>query len=263
MPLAYYAAEASRTFWEDHWAGRDLGEAVGIAERSPLTVAIEAALAPASHVLEAGCGLGQYVVLLRARGHTAVGVDWSVAGLRHARSATPPPPVAAMALDRLGLRPAVFDAYISLGVVEHDARGPDAILMEAHRVLRPGGTLIVSVPYVNGVRRLGAWWIRRANAAVARAGGAFYQFAFGRREFRRRLNRHHFRVVSAWPYDPARLLRRALGSAGRHRAAPTGADSAAGAHAVHGLVRRALYTTPVLSLLGHMILFVARRDDRL
>jgi SAM-dependent methyltransferase len=261
MPLAYYAAEASRTFWEDHWAGRDIGEALAIAERSPLTGAIDAALAPASRVLEAGCGLGQYVVLLGRRGHTAVGVDWSIAGLRHARAATPPPPVAAMALDRLGLRPAAFDAYISLGVVEHDPQGPDAILREAHRVLRPGGTLIVSVPYVNGVRRLGAWWIRRANAAVARRGGAFYQFAFGRREFRRRLHRHGFKVVSAWPYDPARLIRRALRSAGGRGVLSTGRVDAARARMLHGFLRRALYARPVLSLLGHMILFVARRDD--
>jgi hypothetical protein len=70
MPLAYYAAEASRTFWEDHWTGRDIGDALAIAERSPLTQAIEAALAPASAVLEAGCDLGQHVVLPR-RGHTA------------------------------------------------------------------------------------------------------------------------------------------------------------------------------------------------
>jgi SAM-dependent methyltransferase len=262
MPLAYYAAKASRTFWEDHWAGRDIGEALAIAERSPLTQAIEAALAPASAVLEAGCGLGQYVVLLRRRGHTAVGVDWSIAGLRHARSAAPPPPVAAMALDRLGLRPAAFDAYISLGVVEHDPQGPEAILAEAHRVLRPGGTLIVSVPYVNGVRRLGAWWIRRANAAVARRGGAFYQFAFGRREFRRRLSRHGFGVVSARPYDPARLIRRALRSAdGRDGTAAVRGD-AAGARTWRGFARTILYTPPMLRLLGHMILFVARRNDR-
>lgn len=258
MVLAYYAAEASRAFWEEHWAGRDLTEALQIAERSPLTAAVEAAIGPASRVLEAGCGLGQYVVLLRRRGHAAVGVDWSLAGLRQARDATPPAPVAAMALDRLGLRSGVFDAYVSLGVVEHDPRGPDAILVEARRVLRPGGTLIVSVPYVNGVRRLGAWWIRRRNAALARGGGAFYQFAFGRRELRRRLARHGFASTSAWPYDPARLIRRGVRRAGGGDAS---ADNVAGRDPLRALARWALYTPPMLALLGHMILFVARRDE--
>lgn len=259
MPLVYYAAEASRAFWEEHWAGRDLAEALGTAARSPLTSAIESALAPASRILEAGCGLGQYVVLWRQRGHAAVGVDWSIAGLRHARRASAPAPVAAMALDCLGLRAGIFDAYVSLGVVEHDPRGPDAILAEARRVLRPGGTLIISVPYVNGVRRLGSWWIRRANAAVARRGGAFYQFAFGQREFRRRIATHGFAFVSARPYDPGRLLRRWRGLASRRTT--VGGGSGADPGPARGLGRRILYTAPMLALLGHMILFVARRDE--
>jgi len=53
-----------------------------------------------------------------------------------------------MDLRELGFRPGVFAAYISLGVVEHDPAGPDAILREAWRLLEPGGVLLLSVPYI-------------------------------------------------------------------------------------------------------------------
>src|SRR5256886_15045183 len=64
-----------------------------------------------------------------------------------------PAPLGVMELRALAVRDGALAGYISLGVVEHDAGGPDAILAEACRVLAPGGVLLVSVPYVNGVRR--------------------------------------------------------------------------------------------------------------
>ena len=145
--------------------------------------------------------------LLRERGWRAVGVDWSTDALATARRASPVP-LATMGLTALALRTGAIAAYVSLGVVEHDPAGPDAILAEAHRVLAPGGTLVISVPYVNGVRRLGPGWIRRQNRTVAAAGGKFYQYAFTRAELLAALGRHGFTPLAVHPYDPARILRK-------------------------------------------------------
>src|SRR5207249_11956885 len=126
----------------------------------------------------------------------------------------------------LALADGALSGYISLGVIEHDPDGPDALLVEAHRVLAPGGVLVVSVPYVNGVRRLAAGWIRRRNQEIARRGGAFYQSAFSRAELVAALARCGFSVRAAHPYDPARILRRALRPLLRHRG--LGASAASG-----------------------------------
>jgi SAM-dependent methyltransferase len=285
--LAYYSVAADREFWSEHWGGHTPEQLLAIARTSPLTDLIVAALPKTGVVLEAGCGLGQYVLLLRERGWRAVGVDWSTDALTAARRVSPVP-LATMGLTALALRTGALAAYVSLGVVEHDPAGPDAILAEAHRVLAPGGTLVISVPYVNGVRRLGAGWIRRQNRMLAAAGGKFYQYAFTRAELLGALGRHGFTPLAAHPYDPARILRKLRprpGGAGAavggrvvafERAAsavggaaePGGGAAAAGeGPATRGargrlarVVRRALYTEPALRLLGHMLLVVARRE---
>jgi SAM-dependent methyltransferase len=279
VPLAYHSRAATQEFWTEHWGGQDVAGLYAGAERSPLTALIERGLGAGGPVVEAGCGLGQYVLLLRARGHRVFGADWSLEALRRCKAHAADAPVAVMDLAVMPLRDGAAGTYLSLGVVEHDPAGPDRLLAEARRVLAPGGRLILSVPYLNGVRRLGRPWLARRQAALRAAGGEFYQYAFTRREVSRFLTVHGFEVLSLTPYDPARLLRKALGRVrarrGRAHVAPGAAiegdaeagDGPRGAAARNGggglggagatLARRLLYTAPALRLLGHMILAVA------
>jgi SAM-dependent methyltransferase len=277
--LAYYSATAREDFWTEHWGGHSVDELLAVASASPLTALITGALPRAGLVLEAGCGLGQYVILLRRLGWRVAGVDRSVTALAAARRAAAVP-LAASDLRALAIRTGAVAAYVSLGVVEHDPDGPGAILAEARRVLAPGGVLVLSVPYVNGARRVGAPWIRRRQAAVRAGGGAFYQYAFTRRELLALLRAHGFTPRRAHPYDPGRLprgawrrIRRAVaGPLSRGPARPAapappapGAPSPAPAAPVTpgtlgALARRLLHTPPALRLLGHMLLVVAHRS---
>jgi SAM-dependent methyltransferase len=275
--LAYHAAAARLEFWTEHWGGHSVEELLATARRSALTALITQALPAQGMILEAGCGLGQYVLLLRERGWRVAGVDWSREALAACRRVAAAP-LAAMELRTLAVRDGSLAGYISLGVVEHDADGPDAILAEARRVLAPGGVLVVSVPYVNGVRRLAAPWIRRRNRVLAQRGGEFYQYAFSRAELLATLARLGFVVRSVHPYDPARLLRQALRRVLPSRRRPAGGEMGSGGRVVPSeharstlgrdgrrrgplaeMARRLLYTEATLRLLGHMLLVVARK----
>lgn len=257
MPLAYYARAATQEFWTEHWGGHELEELLAIARRSPLTALIESALPRRGPILEAGCGLGHYVLLLRERGYSALGVDWSLDALRRCRNAPPAAPVGVADLAALCVKDGVLAAYLSLGVVEHDPAGPGRILSEAARILAPGGTLILSVPYLNGVRRLCRPVLALRQAQLREAGGEFYQYAFTRGEVRALLAPHGFRILSLSPYDPARLLRKALkGLAPFSLSSPPGGGERKTGGLKH-VARRLLYTPPMLRLLGHMILAVA------
>ncbi len=263
MTLTYYARSATQAFWAEHWGGHTPAALARVAETSPLTALLLRHLPPApTPVLEAGCGLGQYVVLLRSRGYRAVGADWAIDPLRACRAWAKDTPLAAMDLGQLAFAAGAFGACISLGVVEHDANGPDRILAEANRVLAPGGTLLVSVPYVNVVRRLAAPRIRYTNARVRAAGGTFYQFAFSRSEAVAAVERAGFHVLHATPYDPARLLRsawRRWRPARLTDASPpvVGHGAPPSRRGLRGVVRRLFYTRPALHAFGHMILLVA------
>jgi len=269
VPLAFYARSATEAFWSEHWAGEDVEALVRVARDSPLTDLIERALPSDGVVLEGGCGLGPYVLLLRRRGRAVTGADWSLDALRRCRAADPRAPLAVMDLGRLAVRSGSLAAYISLGVVEHDERGPDAIVADAARALAPGGRLVLSVPYWNGVRRLLTRRLVEDGRRVQAAGGQFYQYAFSRREVRQFLEARGFRVLSFHPYDPARMFRSRFGGlAARLGGGPGGGGAPVGAaprggarpsrrRIARAALRRMLYGGACLRLFAHMILAVA------
>ena len=260
MPFAYYSRAATTQFWSEHWGRHTVEELLRVAQTSPLTSLLERHLPRQGSILEAGCGLGQYVLLLRKRGYQAVGVDWSAEAV--AEGCRAGAPLAVMDLRRLGVRDGRLAAYVSLGVVEHDPEGPQVILTEAARVLTRGGTILVSVPYWNGLRRLAGPVLALRNRRVRAAGGQFYQFAFTRAELGALLEAHGFSVRAFHAYDPARILRVALlrlSDRGRGELSLPAPGEGSSRRGASRAFRALLYSGPGLRFFGHMLLAVGIR----
>jgi SAM-dependent methyltransferase len=97
-------------------------------------------------VLDLGCGEGRFSAELARAGATAVGVDVSPEALRRARARYPE--LELRAIPPRGpwpLEDASFDAVWSGETIEHVA-DTAAWLSEVRRVLRSGGTLLLSTP---------------------------------------------------------------------------------------------------------------------
>jgi SAM-dependent methyltransferase len=95
-------------------------------------------------VLDLGCGPAPLATGLRERGVTYFGSDLVAAMLDEARLLHPEIRLT-RADARLPFRDASFDAVTALGFVEYLA-DPLPSLVEMRRVVRPGGTVVVSVP---------------------------------------------------------------------------------------------------------------------
>jgi SAM-dependent methyltransferase len=109
---------------------------------------------PGERVLDLGCGAGRFVAALRDAGADAIGVELADAALSRARANVPGADLRLVEPDgSLPLDHSSVDLVWCSEVLEHV---PDTahLLLEVRRVLRPGGRLLVTVPYHGRVKNL-------------------------------------------------------------------------------------------------------------
>ena len=197
--LVYYGANATPDFWAEHW--HSYGHLNMSSEMSGrgLSVAVQRYLPRKGKVIEAGCGVGQVVFSLRARGYDIEGVEWSQETVDWMLRGTPDAPVRAGDVTKLDVPDGYYQGYLSLGVVEHREEGPDPFLAEAVRVLADDGVALISVPCFNPLRRLkaalGAYRSKRDDPEDV----PFYQYAFAPSEFKKLLANQGLEVVAMMP----------------------------------------------------------------
>jgi ubiquinone/menaquinone biosynthesis C-methylase UbiE len=104
-------------------------------------------------VLDVGCGTG---LLLRELGKGAVGLDLSPGMLRRARRRNPGAPLVLADAEHLPFREGVFEAVLSVTVLQNLPHPPQA-LREMARVVREGGRVVVSTLRKKQGREVRGW----------------------------------------------------------------------------------------------------------
>ncbi len=153
----------------DRWFDSPLGAFADRVERQ----AIFELLAPQTGelILDVGCGTGRDALELARRGARAVGVDPSrgmLAVAQARRGSVARPSYVRAAGEALPFATGAFDASVIVTTLEF-ASDPDALLLEAARVTRVGGRIVVGA-----LSRRGPWAARRKRSRWPLWAGALF-----------------------------------------------------------------------------------------
>jgi len=152
--------EKTRKAWIDIWEHASVE-----AERQALTErrvrdqlgVFPQYLSREGYILEAGSGLGATLLYLRDQGFKMIGLDYAENALRHVHRYDPEVIQQVGDIHALPYADKSLHGYLSFGGLEHFGHGVGPALREANRVLVPGGTLVLTIPYPNVVHTLVRW----------------------------------------------------------------------------------------------------------
>lgn len=190
--------------WNEYWERSDTDGHFALVEYETTLPVVRERLPVGDAVLDAGCGLGRWVYHLRRCGHRVVGLDRNSERLKTGREHADSFPAVCGNVLQTPFPDETFGAVISFGLVEHFEQGPLPALAELHRILKPGGFLLVSVPYNNIVRKLVVNPLYRLRNLKRRLVGcelAFNEYRFSAGEMSLFLKKSGFDVFACHPQE--------------------------------------------------------------
>lgn len=179
--LVFIKEKATPHFWDILWSDGHLKTIISNGRKDRFVSKVTKKFirpSMARKVLEGGCGRGQFVYSLKHSGYDAYGIDFAESTVRKINMAMPSLNVSIGDVRNLSFQNDFFDGYWSLGVIEHFFEGYDAIIREMNRVIKPGGYLFLTFPYMSPLRKIKSHLgLYPPIEGYADKLSAFYQFA--------------------------------------------------------------------------------------
>lgn len=257
----FYRSRATSRFWDENWRAEDLA---GIPARdNRWFVEVTRRYLPSGcRVVEGGCGVGDKVYHLDRGGYEAYGVDFAADTIRKTLAMYPDLRLRQADVRHMPFPEGYFDGYWSIGVIEHDPDGYEDIVREMARVVKPGGYLFLTFPFMSGLKKLkamaGAYELRAPGSAGSHE---FFQFELDKDRVIRDLDRHQFSAVRSRAFAEELGVKSDL--AGLYAAAPwRRLREYRGRNVVLRGIRWGvshLLLKPLAGLLGYSVLIVARK----
>lgn len=228
----HYSISAQSDMWEHMWTVRTIEQELEACDiETPPKDLFLSYIPKEGKTLDAGCGFGKWVIYLTQRGYDIVGIDNNELAITKLKDFDESLQVELGDILHPHYPDNSFDAYISMGVVEHFEDGPVSALKEAYRVLKPNGLIFVSTPTVNVIRKLvrrrfrnainafprsfiflrSGWGESKRNAILAAAGNLlprrkgeychFWEYRYTKSELENFLKQSGFEIIETVPHD--------------------------------------------------------------
>lgn len=183
-----------RDHWDKMWGKKSFFKLVQQLVINPVYWELKEIISKRDYILEAGCGVGQWVWMLSKQGYKIMGVDFAKRTINKMHQQFPDLDIRFGDVKKLPFPDNKFDVYLSFGVIEHYPEGPDLILNEAFRILKNNGRLFLTIPYLNKIRLIRFKYFQKT-------GDRFYQYLYDEQEIKKIITKAGFKIDKIKKYD--------------------------------------------------------------
>jgi SAM-dependent methyltransferase len=200
--LIFISGRSNPEFWDSRWVIDNTIKEKALRTKSTQVTQITQRYLNVTDgpILEGGCGAGGAVFSLGNNGYRVIGMDYAQNTLRLLKHYLPKLEIIVGDVRALPFRINLFSGYWSLGVIEHFPAGYEIVAKEMGRVLKPGGFLFLTFPYMSPLRRLKSK-LKMYRAWTAKLPEDFNQFALRADSVISTFTNEGFRLVAHAAHD--------------------------------------------------------------
>lgn len=148
-------------------------------------------------VVDAGCGYARWDLYLNRKGIKCIGVDQNEKVIAQVKQFDPDLPLKVADLRKLPFESNYCDLVFSFGVLEHFEEGMDQALAEIRRVLKPGGRVLLTVPYINWIKWITKPLRRARHILNGKKHKNFREYRFNKQELKNILERNKYKIIKS------------------------------------------------------------------
>lgn len=192
-------------YWDDRYAKEHIaGNSTEQFRQQGFWPLLEKNLDKHKKYLDAGCGIGAWIIFLKEQGYNVEGIDVAARIVRALTEYNPDLKVKVASVTRIPYPDNDLDGVLAIGTLEYvEDKIPDA-LQEMRRVLKPGGMLFTEVPIANTIRRLIYMPLKRLEKIIKENQGktaTFANYLFDPSELTQLLNKAGFEVEAIQAHE--------------------------------------------------------------
>lgn len=195
----------AQQYWDDRYSKEHIvGKSSDEFRRQGFWPTLEKYLSKDKKYLDAGCGIGGWILFLKEEGYDVEGIDKAAKTIRALAEYDPDLKVKIASITAIPYADGSLDGVLAIGTLEYVEDKVMEALSEVRRVLKVGGVFFMEVPSLSMLRRLVYVPAKRLEKVIRQALGnqpTFANYLFDRNELKEMLVTVGFEVLEVRPHE--------------------------------------------------------------